>query len=188
MYGQGSLRTKPARAAHKLDAHGGPEMMTWSAEELRRFLERTAEEDDHQVAFGPTKTGAARRLIDLGAGTIAELRTHKAAQSEKRLRWGLAYQSNDLVFCRTDGHPHDVDVVSQRFDAAVKKSGVKRIRFHDLRHTHATIALQPGVPVKVVSERLGHSKASITQDVYQHVIPGMQEDAAARIGAVVDGI
>jgi len=64
---------------------------------------------------------------------------------------------------------------------------MKQIRFHDLRHTHANLLLQASVPVKVVSERLSHSKASISQDVFQHVIPGMQEDAAARIGAVVDG-
>ena len=70
----------------------------------------------------------------------------------------------------------------------MSKTGVKRVRFHDLRHTHATLLLQAGVPVKVVSERLCHSKASITQDVYQHVITGMQEDAAAKIGAVVDGV
>ena len=63
-----------------------------------------------------------------------------------------------------------------------------RSRFHDLRHTHATLALRAGVSVKVVSERLGHTKASVTQDIYQHVIPGMQEDAAARIAAVVDGL
>jgi integrase len=204
-------------------------MRVWSAEEVRRFLERTGDDDHHPlwrlmlqtgmrrgealglrwrdldldrarlsvrqqlvragaaVAFGPPKTAAGRRQIALDKGTVAVLKAHKAAQREERLRWGPAYKDGDLVFCRPDGHPHDVDVISQRWDASVARAGVARIRLHDARHTHATLLLQAGVPVKVVSERLGHSKTSLTQDVYQHVIPGMQEDAAARIGAVIDG-
>jgi integrase len=69
----------------------------------------------------------------------------------------------------------------------VEAAGLPRIRLHDLRHTHATLSLQAGVPVKVVSERLGHASTSFTLDVYAHVIPGMQEDAAAKFGALLFG-
>ncbi len=69
----------------------------------------------------------------------------------------------------------------------VKASGLPRIRFHDLRHTFATLALQAGVPLKVVSDILGHKNISITADLYSHVIPAMQEDAASRVAALVFG-
>lgn len=118
---------------------------------------------------------------------MAELRAHKAVQTEERLLWSPAYQDGDLIFCRPDGHPHDVDVVSQRFDSAVSQAGVKRIRFHDLRHTHATLLLRAGVHLKVVQERLGHASISITADRYSHLAPDMQDEAAAKIGMVVDG-
>jgi len=64
----------------------------------------------------------------------------------------------------------------------------RRTRLHDLRHTHATILLKAGVPVKVVSERLGHSSPAFTMTVYQHVLPGMQADAAATFSAAVFGV
>ena len=77
--------------------------------------------------------------------------------------------------------------VSKAFRVAVKKSGLPRIHLHDLRHTHASILLKAGVPVKVVNERLGHSSPAFTMTVYQHVLPGMQADAAAAFGAAVFG-
>ena len=117
-------------------------------------------------------TQAGRRLIALDPGTIAELRAHKAVQTEERLLRGPACQDRDLVFCRPDGHPHDVDVACQRFDSAVTRAGVKRIRFHDLRHTHATLLVRAGAHLKVVQERLGQASISITSDRYSHLRPG----------------
>jgi integrase len=72
------------------------------------------------------------------------------------------------------------------FERHVRSAGVPSIRFHDLRHTHASLALQAGVPAKVVSERLGHATVAFTLDVYSHVVPGLQEDAAQRVAALVD--
>src|SRR5215469_15148559 len=94
--------------------------------------------------------------------------------------------SADLVFARPDGTRHDPDVISQTFERLVAKAGLRRIRFHDLRHTHATLALQAGVHAKVVQERMGHSSINVTIDLYSHAIPAMQEDAADRIAALVD--
>jgi integrase len=87
----------------------------------------------------------------------------------------------------SDGTGIHPDVFSTAFVRLVTSSGLPRIRLHDLRHTHATIGLRNGVPVKVISERLGHAQASFTMDVYQHVMPSMQSDAAATIAAAVRG-
>jgi integrase len=77
-------------------------------------------------------------------------------------------------------------VISQQFEAATRRAGINRIRFHDLRHTHASLALGAGIHPKVMQERLGHSSIAVTLDRYSHVIPALQEDAAYRIAAVVD--
>src|SRR4051794_40601621 len=88
----------------------------------------------------------------------------------------------DLVFTRDDGGPIHPDYFSQTFERTVKKLCLPRIRLHDLRHTNATLGLAAGIPVKVMSERLGHATTSFTQDVYMHAIPALEEDAANRLG------
>lgn len=96
------------------------------------------------------------RVIDLDENTVEQLRDHRDPQAAERDEWGADYQESDLVFCREDGssiHPHSF---SQCFERLVKKMELPTIRLHDLRHTHATIAIRAGVPVKVISERLGH--------------------------------
>src|SRR3978361_1213822 len=80
-------------------------------------------------------------------------------------------------------HPH---TFSQSFERLLEKANLRRIRLHDLRHTHATLALKAGVPVKVISERLGHESPAFTLKQYAHVIPGMQAEAAAQVAAMID--
>lgn len=82
------------------------------------------------------------------------------------------------MFTRANGQPVHPHVLPQTFERVQVKAGLPRIRLHDLRHTHATLLLKAGVPLKVVSERLGHSSPAFTMAVYQHVLPGMQRDAA----------
>ena len=96
---------------------------------------------------------------------------------------GGGYQDQGLVFAQVTGEPIHPDYVSKRFDRLVKAAGLRRIRLHDLRHTSATMLLEAGVPLKVVTERLGHSSTRITADLYQHVSETMQDDAAAKLGA-----
>jgi integrase len=99
--------------------------------------------------------------------------------------WGPAHQDHGLVFCREDGKPIWPRSFSRSFDLHVRDAGLPKIRLHDLRHTHATLALEAGVHPKVVQERLGrHSTIAITLDTYSHAIPAMQEDAAAKIAAL----
>jgi integrase len=133
----------------------------------------------YEVQTSDVKTGTGRRTVDLDPDTVTVLRRWKARQQEERLALGIARTRDDLVFCHPDGRPIHPDVFSQVFDRAVARSGLPIITLHDLRHTHATLLLKAGVPVKVVSERLGHANPAFTMSVYQHVIPGMQAEAAA---------
>lgn len=132
----------------------------------------------YELVLSDIKTDTGRRTIDLDERPVGVLRAWRKRQLEERLLIGSAYQDNDLVFARADGTPTNPDLFSQSFDRLLARSTLPRIRLHDLRHTHATILLKAGVPVKVVSERLGHANPAFTMTVYQHVIPGMQADAA----------
>ena len=96
-------------------------------------------------------------------------------------------QGDGYVFAKPDGSPIHPDLISQTFERAVAKLDIPRIRLHDLRHTHATILLQQNVHPKVVSERLGHSSVAFTMTVYQHVMPGLQAQAASTFVAAVFG-
>jgi integrase len=119
--------------------------------------------------------------------TIAALRAHHTAQAAERLAAGPAWANSDLVFTRQDGGPLHPEYVRRQFDRLLSRYELPRIRLHDLRHTHATLALQSGVHPKVVSERLGHATVAITLDVYSHVIPALQQDAAATVADLVAG-
>ncbi len=134
-----------------------------------------------QLGFKSPKTGKGRRTVALPAIAVELLREHKTSQLYQRLALGPAYQDHDLVCPRPDGRPWPPDTFSTAFAALVRRSKFKHVRFHDLRHTHATQMLRQGVHPKVVSERLGHSAIGITLDTYSHVLPGMQEEAAQKI-------
>jgi integrase len=128
----------------------------------------------YRVHTTPTKTRTSRRAIDLDQRTVAVLRDW---QHQQFAELGTV-AADGTVFTRPDGghvHPHSLSQTVARLQRA---AGVPTIRLHDLRHTHATLMLEHGVPLKVVSERLGHSTPAFTMAVYQHVLPGMQRDAA----------
>lgn len=127
------------------------------------------------------KTANSTRPITLPDNVIDELKAHKAKQNQLRLLYGSAYQDNGLVCPNPNGAPMDPRLLFGHFKKCAKAVGLPDIRFHDLRHTHATIMLQLGEHPKVVSERLGHSNINITLNTYSHVLPTMQEDAARRL-------
>ena len=141
---------------------------------------------NHHVVFGEPKSARSKRSVALDGDTVAALRRWRIRQSEERLEWGAAWSDTGLVFTRENGVLVHPDTMSFWFERHVRAAGVPPIRFHDLRHTHASLALQAGVPAKVVSERLGHATVAFTLDVYSRVVPGLQEDAAQRIAALVD--
>lgn len=135
----------------------------------------------------PAPRVTCRRSIALDQRTIAVLRAWRKVQLEDRMLLGDDYENSGLVFTRDYGRFIHPDRFSQLFDKFVAASELRRIRLHDLRHTHASLALAAGVHPKVVSERLGHATVAFTLDVYSHVVPALQEDAADRIAAVVFG-
>jgi integrase len=139
----------------------------------------------HAVRVGPPKSERSRRMIALDAKTVAVLAEHKRAEKEKRLKRGGRLAPHELVFTHRDGSPIHPACFSQTFNRRVATAHVPRIRFHDLRHTHATLALRARVHPKIVSERLGHSTVAITLDIYSHCIPSLQREAAEAIGALL---
>jgi len=139
-----------------------------------------------ELIFSAPKTAKGRRSVALDERTVSVLKAHRKAALEDRLILGLGTPDTEaLVFTAPDGAPVNPESFSDHFGRLVKAAGLPRIRFHDLRHTHATLALQAGVHPKVVSERLGHATVSITLDTYSHAIPAMQEEAAERVAALV---
>jgi integrase len=128
--------------------------------------------------FTDPKTKAGKRCINLGAETIRKLRIHYEIQRLERGKAGDRWEENDLIFPSTIGTPLDQYNLLKRFRNLISKAGLPKIRFHDLRHTAASLMLNHGVPIIAVSRRLGHSKVSITLDTYAHLFPGVQSGAA----------
>ncbi|HLF76660.1 MAG TPA: site-specific integrase [Dehalococcoidia bacterium] len=139
-----------------------------------------------KLQLSTPKTAAGRRTVALDRDTVELLQEHRLQQLAERTALGLAAQQpDDFVFAGIAGEPLHPGLFVDAFDRRVKVSGVPRIRFHDLRHTSATLALAAGVHPKVVQERLGHASISITLDLYSHTIPSLQEEAAAKLAGIV---
>jgi integrase len=140
----------------------------------------SAEQTKAGVRYKEPKSGRAR-TVALSASVTAELKSHRLRQSEELLKLGVRQTESTFVCAREDGQPLQPRSISQAWRQGLKLTKMPPIRFHDLRHAHATHLLSTGVHPKIASERLGHSKVGITLDLYSHVLPGMQEDAAARV-------
>ena len=124
------------------------------------------------------KSSRSRRRMALSSSLALLLGRYRTEQQAQRILLGKPLADSGLVFCHPDGKPLDPGVVSHTFAKVLKKAGLPHIRFHDLRHTHATLLLKAGIHSKIVSERLGHANIGITLDTYSHVLPGLQERAA----------
>jgi integrase len=135
------------------------------------------------------KTARSRRLVLLTPAAVTSLRERRRHCIAERLRAGGAWDDRwGLVFSTTTGRPIDgSNLISRSFGPLVARAGVPRVRFHDLRHTCATLLLSKGVHAKVVSDLLGHSTIAITLDTYSHVLPPMQRQAAEAMAGILDG-
>jgi integrase len=157
-------------------------------ERARLSVSQTIVTVGRKTELSTPKTASGRRLIALDSQTVEALRLHRTQQAEERLALGLGHPGpHGLVFTQIDGSLLHPNAVTHAFAHRIKNAQVPKIRFHDLRHTHASLALAAGVHVKVVQERLGHSTSSITLDIYSHAIPAMQEDAAQRVASLIFG-
>ena len=126
------------------------------------------------------KTPHSRRRIALSPSLATTLRQHRAKQEAERVLVGKALTGAELVFSYPDGRPLDPGTVTHTFARTLSKAGLAHLRFHDLRHTHATLMLKAGVHPKIVQERLGHGSIAVTLDIYSHAVSGIQEAAAQR--------
>jgi integrase len=147
-----------------------------------------------RIRYGTTidvstpKTARGNRTIALGPLVAASLQAWRKAQTEDRLVMGAGWQNaDDLVVTLADGSAPNPEAFSNLFQTLAKRAELRPIRLHDLRHSYATAALAAGVPVKVVSQRLGHADIGVTLKVYAHVMPGDDEQAAASADAVAYG-
>lgn len=133
-----------------------------------------------KIMIEEPKTQKSKRQIALSPVAAIALRQHKERQQAERLMLGRSLTDDDLVFGNPDGTPFLGSSITHAFTRTMRQLGLKGVRFHDLRHTHASLMLRQGVNIKTLQERLGHSSITTTLDIYAHVTPGMQKEAALR--------
>lgn len=157
-------------------------------DESRLQVRATLHYTNEGYVIAEPKTEFSRRRIALSKVAVEALRAHRIRQLEERLQLGDAWEDNDLVFPNTVGRPLDgVNLLKYWFYPLLKRAGLPRMRFHDLRHTAATLLLGRGINPKIVSEMLGHSHVSVTLGIYSHVTPHMQEQAAKAMDDALGG-
>lgn len=166
--------------------------LRWEAVDLERAYLRVVRArvrgQGNDVMVSDPKTDRSRRRIDLDPHTVAVLRRHRATQAQQRLAAGAGWRDDEgHVFTDGEGAPVRPDYLPVRLRRLARAAGVRPIRFHDLRHTYATVALEAGEHPKVVSERLGHSSVAITLDTYSHVSQRIASEAASRIASTIFG-
>ena len=140
----------------------------------------SAEQTGEGVRYKEPKSGRTH-TVALSTFVIEELPQHRLRQAEELLRLGIRQNDATFVYAREDGEPMQPRSLTHAWQQIIARTSLPRLRLHDLRHAHATHLLSSGVHVKVASERLGHSKVGITLDLYSHVLPGMQADAAGLV-------
>ena len=138
----------------------------------------------HGFQEGAPKTETSKRKIVLPQFVVEALKRHRTLQREARLKMGAAWVDRDLVFPNTYGDFLLPQTLGKQFARLLKDIGLSHMRFHDLRHSAATLLLSMGVPMKVVQELLGHSSFSTTANVYSHVLPTMQQEAMEKMDAL----
>jgi integrase len=148
----------------------------WDKQTLR--VARTLQKSKDGFRWGEPKSRKSRRVIALSPTLTAILRKHKREQAAKRLHLGPDYQDNDLICAKDNGEPWEPSRFSTAFREFQDTLEQPRIRLHDLRHGHCTHLLRAGQPLKLVSERMGHSTISITADLYGHILEGQDRLAA----------
>ena len=156
--------------------------------QVRRVLSRVPTnmpEREHVYVEAEPKTQQSRRSVMIAPFALEALKKHRVSQLEAKLKAGEFWQDNDYVFCTLHGTHLNPNHVVEEFKKLLTRAGLPDVRFHDLRHSAATLLLSLGVHPKVVQELLGHTQISMTMDVYSHVLPGMQQDAMRQLDAAL---
>jgi integrase len=153
----------------------------WQVDTHRLSVARSRQSIQGATVEVPTKTASGRRSIDLDANTEQVLTRWRRQQQRDGQPTGL----HDPIFTNRHGEPVNPESISQLFERKALSSGLPKIRLHDLRHTHASLLVAAGEPIKVVSERLGHAHPGFTMATYQHLLPGMGAAAATNFAALL---
>jgi integrase len=161
--------------------------LRWSDVDLkagRLSIVQTVTTVNDKIVITPPKTAKSRRSVSLDPETVSELREHRRRQNGERVKAGELWAGEgDLVFTDEIGQPVHPSALSRLFASFVRRAGLPVIRLHDLRHTYATVALGAGVHPKIVSERLGHATTAVTLDLYSHVTPTIDAEAATLVAS-----
>jgi len=147
-------------------------------------IQQTLSHDGKSFLSG-AKTKSSQRNVDITEKTLNLLGKLKRLRSKEKLRLGPAYEDNDLVACTQHGTPLNPANVRRSLSRLINNADVPKIRFHDLRHCHASLLLSKGVHPKIISERLGHSSIKITLDTYSHLLPTMQAEAIRKLDEII---
>lgn len=150
---------------------------------IRRSLQRIG----GKSVLSEPKTEGSRRKLPIPPIAVQRLREHRARQNRERLAAGDGWSDLGLVFTTDTGEPLEASGITHRFQRILRRAGLPKQRFHDLRHAAATYWLLQGIDLQVVKDMLGHSQISLTADTYAHVMPALREDAAARMDALLRG-
>lgn len=163
--------------------------LEWSSG--RYFVRETLSRARYEYAGGFTapKTEGSAQSVDLSPACLAALEEHRKRQAEEKLKAGEGYENEDLVFATRKGTPWDAhNVVNRQFLPALEDSGLRRIRFHDLRHTTASLLINQGVSPKVIQRQLRHASIDTTFDRYGHLFPETHQEAAEKLDAAIFGL
>jgi integrase len=161
--------------------------LRWRSVDLKQgqlAVSASTEQTDAGIREKDTKSGNSRSVA-LPAMVVEELRQHRLRQAERHLLLGVRLSEDHHVVTSEDGRPLQPRSLSQAFRKFLARNGLKKIRLHDLRHSHATAMLAAGVHPKIAQERLGHSSVSVTIDLYSHILPGMQAEAVSLVDAAM---
>jgi integrase len=139
------------------------------------------------VVFGPPKSRRSRRVLTMPAVVVQALTEHRARQTAERSSAGEKWYESQLVFTTASGRHVEPRNLNTAFTRLLARAEVRVIRFHDLRHTCATLLLARAVSPRVVMDILGHSQIAVTMNIYGHVIPAMQQEAAGHMDAALGG-
>jgi integrase len=145
----------------------------------RMRVARSLQRVNGAIVIKEPKTERSRRTLSLGPAAVAALRAHHDRQTWERKAAGLRWRESDAVFTTSIGTTIDPDRLSKHYKALLGRAGLRDQRFHDLRHTAATLMLRDGLPLHEVSAVLGHAQTSTPLNVYSHVLPGGNDRAAA---------
>jgi len=159
-------------------------------EECKVTVARQLVKPGSAPVFGDPKSESGKRTLDISVDTAKLLLAHRKHQAEFKMRYRDSHRDHGLVFAKETGSalgdPLQMNNLGQReFARLAKEAGVRSIKFHGLRHTSATLALNAGVPVKVVSHRLGHGRTEVTMNIYAHALPSAQKEAAAKMASLL---